>query len=218
MSERMRVPRPAARMTTAKFGMLLISRSNGTPPIAAPASRVSPGPAGVFGATGRAAAGRPDPQRARRSSRCTTARPGALRRPCGSSRVAAARDRSVRANARRPPPLRIRQHRARGHEPALDQKAEGNARRRPLVGRDLHRALVERKAGVDPLAGHFDVGRLALDPDPAPPEPPGNGAGRARPEERVEHYVARLRAGGAESDKAGLPASASDAPCARLRP
>ena len=41
----------------------------------------------------------------------------------------------------------------------------------------------------------FDVGRLALDADPAAAKPPRDRAGRAGAEERVEHHVAGLRAG-----------------------
>ena len=47
----------------------------------------------------------------------------------------------------------------------------------------------------DPLARDLDIGRFALDPDPAPAEPPRDRAGRAGAEERVEHDVAGLGAG-----------------------
>src|SRR4029079_5903019 len=77
-----------------------------------------------------------------------------------------AAQRSVGPNAGSPPALGIEQGRPRRHEPAFDEQAEGDARLFALVGSGAHRARVERKRRIDPLARDLRIGVFALDPDP----------------------------------------------------
>ena len=43
------------------------------------------------------------------------------------------------------------------------------------------------------LLGHFYIGRVALDPDPMPPQLPGDRARCPRAEERIQHDVPLVR-------------------------
>ena len=93
----------------------------------------------------------PHARRARRSSRCTTARPAARRRPCGSSphgrRRRSSRRRRPCACQRR---LESVSRRARRDHAAFDQQAEGDARRgcacRPSPPSRFRRAAASRRS------------------------------------------------------------------------
>ena len=111
------------------------------------------------------------------------------------SRLAAPVQRPVRPHRGLPAPLRIRQHRAGLQIAGLNQRPERNLGLRLRRLHRLHRRLVERQRGRDPFLGHLDIGRFALDPDEAPPQPPRHRARGPRPEEGIEHHVARIGAG-----------------------
>src|SRR6185369_9213580 len=110
------------------------------------------------------------------------------------ARMRVAGDRAVGADRCGPAAPGIGQPGAGRHEAAFDQHAEGDARLLAPVGDGLHRTLIERQGRGNPLARNLHIGRLALDPDPAPAEPPRHRAGRAGSEERIEDHVARLGA------------------------
>src|SRR5687767_15769682 len=95
------------------------------------------------------------------------------------SRLAIMLDRAVGPDPGQPAPLRVGQGCPRLDHPDLDEDAVRHPRLSPLRGHRLHRALVELEGRGDALARDPDIAFLALDPDPLPAQPPGDGAGRA---------------------------------------
>ena len=142
---------------------------------------------------------------ARMSSRCTTARPASAAPTLWIEPACAplAIEPSARTSAvqRR---LASSQPRARRHQPAFDQQAERDARRRACSVMPV--IALSSSGSVEAMRsrGDLDIGRLALDPDPAPPEPPRHRAGRPGAEERVEHDIAGLGAGEQDPVEQGL--------------
>src|SRR5258708_33138063 len=87
------------------------------------------------------------------------------------------------------------QHHARFQQPALDQRAEGNARLGPFRAGHRYGVVLRRVNGGDPVARQLDIGPLALDADEAARETLGYRAGWARTQERIEHDIARIGRG-----------------------
>src|SRR3990170_2634532 len=88
----------------------------------------------------------------------------------------------------------------RAQQPVLEETAEGKPRLPPPLVPHVEDVILER-AGLDmgnALPGDGRIARLAFDPDPTAAEPAGHRAGRARPEERIEHDVPGVA--GAEDD------------------
>ena len=158
------------------------------------------------GATRRAArACAPPARRARRSSRCTTARPAAPRRPGGSSRHG--RSHSIEPSART-----LACQRRLASVSIVPGAISPLSTSRPNATRGAERLsamtviALSSSGSVEAIRSRatFDIIRLALDPDPAPPQPPRHRAGRAGAEEGVEHDVARLGAGEQDPVEQGL--------------
>ena len=93
----------------------------------------------------RAAAAHRPARRARRSSRCTTARPAARRRPCGSSPMRIAGDRAVGAHHGRPAALGVGQRWSR-RAPARFRPARRTRRAAPSACRPRSASRFRRAA------------------------------------------------------------------------
>src|SRR5947209_5147654 len=92
--------------------------------------------------------------------------------------VSLAGNRAVGADARRPAAFRVHKVHTGRDQTALDQQTEGDTRLLPPVENRFHRAFIQLKRRIDPFARDLDVGRLALDPDPAAAQPARDGSGR----------------------------------------
>ena len=92
--------------------------------------------------------------------------------------------------------LLVHQLRAGAQNAALDEAAEGDARRLAPGRRGDHGAGRRARLGLQPAPGGLDIGRMPLDADEMPVQALGHRGGGAGAEERVDDDVPR--AGGGE--------------------